>query len=147
MSGTTATHGEDQSGRVDSVEKLRTIIKPPAKVVAEKRQSTFEVAGQYLLDRVRGAAFVTAGQGESFHISMATGKPGFARILDATTIRVSGVDEESVSNLRVDAAFGGLFMIPGVDYKDGRTEDAVIAYTWNHFVSDPHDAEWLLRLP
>ena len=36
---------------------------------------------------------------------------------------------------------------PGVDYKGGRTEDAVIAYTWNHFVSDPHDAEWLLRLP
>ena len=112
----TENHCDDQSGRVDSVEKLRTIIKPPAKMVAEKRQSIFEPAGQYLLDRVCGAAFVTAGQGDSFHTSMATGKPGFARILDATTICVSGIDEESVSNLRADAGFGGLFMIPGIDY-------------------------------
>jgi hypothetical protein len=36
---------------------------------------------------------------------------------------------------------------PAGFYEDGRTEDAIIAYTWNHFVSHPHDAEWLLRLP
>eukprot|EP00055_Hartaetosiga_balthica_P018470 m.134444 g.134444 ORF g.134444 m.134444 type:complete len:504 (+) comp9605_c0_seq1:141-1652(+) len=28
-----------------------------------------------------------------------------------------------------------------------RTEDAIIAYTWNHFLNDPSEPEWLLRLP
>ena len=36
---------------------------------------------------------------------------------------------------------------PAGFYADGRTEDGIIAYTWNHFVSAPHDPEWLLRLP
>jgi hypothetical protein len=29
----------------------------------------------------------------------------------------------------------------------GRSEDAIIAYTWNHFLNDPSQPEWLLRLP
>lgn len=28
-----------------------------------------------------------------------------------------------------------------------RVEDAIIAYTWNHFINDPTEPEWLLRLP
>lgn len=28
-----------------------------------------------------------------------------------------------------------------------RTEDAIIAYTWNHFMDNPSEPEWLLRLP
>ncbi|EGD73818.1 AprA [Salpingoeca rosetta] len=28
-----------------------------------------------------------------------------------------------------------------------RTEDAIIAYTWNHFLDHPDESEWLLRLP
>lgn len=29
----------------------------------------------------------------------------------------------------------------------GRSEDAIIAYTWNHFLNNPNDPYWLLRLP
>eukprot|EP01128_Nolandella_sp_AFSM9_P000041 TRINITY_DN1006_c0_g1_i2.p1 TRINITY_DN1006_c0_g1~~TRINITY_DN1006_c0_g1_i2.p1 ORF type:complete len:434 (+),score=104.46 TRINITY_DN1006_c0_g1_i2:45-1304(+) len=29
----------------------------------------------------------------------------------------------------------------------GRHEDGLIAYTWRHFLQDPSDPEWLLRLP
>jgi len=29
----------------------------------------------------------------------------------------------------------------------GRSEDAIIAYTWNHFLNTPTEPEWLLRLP
>ncbi len=29
----------------------------------------------------------------------------------------------------------------------GRSEDAIIAYTWNHFLDHIDDPEWLLRLP
>lgn len=29
----------------------------------------------------------------------------------------------------------------------GRSEDAIIAYTWNHFLDNPSEPEWLLRLP
>eukprot|EP00045_Choanoeca_perplexa_P003730 m.33128 g.33128 ORF g.33128 m.33128 type:complete len:491 (+) comp12198_c0_seq1:30-1502(+) len=28
-----------------------------------------------------------------------------------------------------------------------RVEDAIIAYTWNHFIENPDEPEWLLRLP
>ena len=28
-----------------------------------------------------------------------------------------------------------------------RTEDAIIAYTWKHYLEDPTKPEWLLRLP
>jgi PhoPQ-activated pathogenicity-related protein len=28
-----------------------------------------------------------------------------------------------------------------------RVEDAIIAYTWNHFFDNPDEPEWLLRLP
>jgi len=28
-----------------------------------------------------------------------------------------------------------------------RVEDAIIAYTWNHFIENPNEPEWLLRLP
>lgn len=28
-----------------------------------------------------------------------------------------------------------------------RTEDAIIAYTWQHFLDNPNEPEWLLRLP
>ena len=28
-----------------------------------------------------------------------------------------------------------------------RTEDAIIAYTWRHFLEDPSKPEWLLRMP
>ena len=28
-----------------------------------------------------------------------------------------------------------------------REEDAIIAYTWRHFLGNPNDTEWLLRFP
>ena len=28
-----------------------------------------------------------------------------------------------------------------------RSEDAIIAWTWFHFINNPKDSEWLLRLP
>jgi len=28
-----------------------------------------------------------------------------------------------------------------------RSEDAIIAFTWRHFIDDPTKPEWLLRLP
>ena len=28
-----------------------------------------------------------------------------------------------------------------------RGEDAIIAFTWDHFLNNPNDAEWLVRLP
>lgn len=31
--------------------------------------------------------------------------------------------------------------------QQSRTEDAVIAYTWDHFLNDPTQPEWLLRFP
>ena len=31
--------------------------------------------------------------------------------------------------------------------KKRRSEDAIIAYTWRHFLENPKDAEWLLRFP
>lgn len=31
--------------------------------------------------------------------------------------------------------------------QQSRTEDAIIAYTWDHFLKDPSQPEWLVRLP
>lgn len=56
--------------------------------------------------------------------------------------------------LTTNAACAVLFQIPNqpIYFKaeqppHRRTEDAIIAYTWNHFLNDPSDPEWLLRLP
>jgi PhoPQ-activated pathogenicity-related protein len=49
---------------------------------------------------------------------------------------------------------GALFQIPNekvifsADPKNkSRTEDAIIAFTWDHFLNDPSKPEWLLRFP
>ena len=49
---------------------------------------------------------------------------------------------------------GALFQVPNehVTFADdpknqSRTEDAIIAYTWDHFLRDPSKPEWLLRFP
>ena len=31
--------------------------------------------------------------------------------------------------------------------QQARGEDAIIAYTWDHFLNNPNDADWLLRFP
>lgn len=49
---------------------------------------------------------------------------------------------------------GCLFQIPnekmvfsGDPTQKSRGEDAIIAYTWDHFLNNPDEPEWLLRLP
>jgi len=49
---------------------------------------------------------------------------------------------------------GALFQIPnehltfsGDPIQKSRSEDAIIAYTWDHFLKDPSKPEWLLRFP
>ena len=49
---------------------------------------------------------------------------------------------------------GALFQIPnehttfaGDPLQKSRTEDGIIAYTWDHFLNDPSQPEWLLRFP
>jgi PhoPQ-activated pathogenicity-related protein len=49
---------------------------------------------------------------------------------------------------------GALFQIPdekvifsGDPTQKSRGEDAIIAYTWDHFLNDPSQPEWLLRFP
>jgi PhoPQ-activated pathogenicity-related protein len=49
---------------------------------------------------------------------------------------------------------GSLFQIPnekvvfsGDPEQMSRGEDAIIAYTWDHFLKDPNDPNWLVRLP
>ncbi len=49
---------------------------------------------------------------------------------------------------------GALFQIPNEQItfsadpiQKSRTEDAIIAFTWDHFLKDPSQPEWLLRFP
>ena len=49
---------------------------------------------------------------------------------------------------------GSLFQIPNEHTifaedpkQQSRTEDAIIAYTWDHFLNDPSQPEWLVRFP
>jgi len=49
---------------------------------------------------------------------------------------------------------GALFQIPnqhvtfsGDPEQKSRSEDSIIAYTWDHFLKDPDSPEWLVRLP
>eukprot|EP01034_Spumella_vulgaris_P036549 gene36549-45070_t len=49
---------------------------------------------------------------------------------------------------------GALFQIPNQHVKfssdpiqKSRSEDAVIAFTWDHFLKDPSQPEWLVRFP
>lgn len=49
---------------------------------------------------------------------------------------------------------GHLFQIPNEPamfasegFKKRRSEDAVIAYTWSHYINDTSKPQWLLRLP
>jgi len=54
----------------------------------------------------------------------------------------------------IGAVTGALFQVPNehIVFADdpiqkSRSEDAIIAYTWDHFMRNPEDSEWLLRLP
>lgn len=54
----------------------------------------------------------------------------------------------------VGQVVGALFQIPNqpIVFSDdplqkSRSEDAIIAYTWDHFLKNTNDAEWLLRFP
>lgn len=49
---------------------------------------------------------------------------------------------------------GCLFQVPnekmvfsGDPTQKNRGEDAIIAYTWDHFLKNPDEPEWLVRLP
>lgn len=49
---------------------------------------------------------------------------------------------------------GALFQIPNEHttftadpIKQSRTEDAIIAFTWDHYIKDPSDPTWLVRFP
>jgi PhoPQ-activated pathogenicity-related protein len=49
---------------------------------------------------------------------------------------------------------GSLFMVPNEHtvfaadpIQKSRTEDSIIAYTWDHFLKDPSQPEWLVRFP
>ena len=49
---------------------------------------------------------------------------------------------------------GALFGVPNEHLifssdptQQSRTEDAIIAFTWDHFLKDPSDPTWLLRFP
>ena len=56
--------------------------------------------------------------------------------------------------MNLETVVGVLFNIPnehvtfsGDPIQKSRTEDAIIAYTWDHFLKDPSKPEWLLRFP
>mmetsp|Transcript_555 Transcript_555/g.976 ORF Transcript_555/g.976 Transcript_555/m.976 type:complete len:513 (+) Transcript_555:47-1585(+) len=70
--------------------------------------------------------------------------------------------DASSEDVRVAAALaagagcitGALFQVPNEHMlfaedpiQKSRTEDAIIAYTWDHFLKDPTQPEWLVRLP
>ena len=49
---------------------------------------------------------------------------------------------------------GALFQIPNEHItfasdplQKSRTEDAIIAFTWDHYLNDPSNPEWLVRFP
>ena len=74
----------------------------------------------------------------------------------------SGMPNAKDEDIRVAAALavstgiitGCLFQIPDEKItfasdpiQKSRGEDAIIAFTWNHFLEDPSKPEWLLRFP
>lgn len=56
--------------------------------------------------------------------------------------------------METKSVVGCLFQIPeeattfsSDPIQKSRTEDAIIAFTWDHFLKDPSQPEWLLRFP
>eukprot|EP01031_Cornospumella_fuschlensis_P043603 gene43603-53318_t len=54
----------------------------------------------------------------------------------------------------VGTVTGALFQVPNEHItfasdpiQKSRTEDAIVAYTWDHFLNDPSQPEWLVRFP
>mmetsp|Transcript_4077 Transcript_4077/g.5638 ORF Transcript_4077/g.5638 Transcript_4077/m.5638 type:complete len:572 (+) Transcript_4077:13-1728(+) len=73
-----------------------------------------------------------------------------------------GLPQASDEDIQVSAALatgtgcitGALFQIPNEHttfaadpLQKSRTEDGIIAFTWEHFLNDPSDPTWLLRFP
>jgi PhoPQ-activated pathogenicity-related protein len=73
------------------------------------------------------------------------------------TLNVEGSEDVMVAQslaVGTGVVTGVLFMIPNEHItfaadptQKSRTEDSIIAYTWDHFMKDPSKPEWLVRFP
>lgn len=60
----------------------------------------------------------------------------------------------AVLAMQTDTIMGCLFQIPNEHttfaadpIQKSRTEDSIIAFTWDHFLNNPEQPEWLVRFP
>ena len=105
--------------KIDSLDTLRALYAEPKERAVKKQIAALDVHCRNFIALSPFVVLATAGASGTMDASPRGGKPGFARVLDGTTLLLPDAPGnnrlDTFSNIVETGRIGLLFLIPGVD--------------------------------